>query len=755
MFLESRSIATVGEITPGGMSPASRRKVELEPHEVFQAVWQKRWTAFWTVVGCLAAAGVYLKLATPVYTATSRLYVVPDLADPGAQIGWRERSKNYLSTQCELLASAPILDRVAQRPDVQKMETFVGVRAIAPALKHQLKVALGNKDDLIEVSLDSTNPEEAAAVVNAVVESYVAYQSSQKRTSATEMLKILRREKEAREQELADKRLAVVNFKRQNPELSFQDHEGGIILRRLAQLSEAKTTAQLQVMEAKAAYESVRAALSDPLRRRQVATSLAVDDTQTAADRGRAEIQSALYEAQVKLVIMRRQLAPGHHSVTALADSIVELQRALNQMDLELATARLASLEQAAVAATQRLTSIEEAFQKQQQEASALNSSAAELAILESSVQQAQKLVDGIEARIKELGLGGETGALNVTVLEPAVAADEPSKPRKPLVLVAAGLLGVVLGSFLAFVLASTDKKLRSSQQVEDVLGVPVLTSVPWVKRRWSTPGGALRPGSEAADAYRVVRAALQFGNRGHAVKTLLVTSAVKGEGKSTLAANLAVAMAQGGERTLLIDADLRRPSLHETFKVENVAGLSTILEGKFYCRDGICRTGIDGLDLLPSGPVPSNPAAMLSSVRFRGLLSQLSKGYDRIVLDAPPVLGMADALVLGALCDTTLLVVRAEVSDRRTTEAALAALVNIGVRSLATVVNGARPGDGYSRYARGYFTDVVHSSPGGRGAVSAEVGAAKPLPGANAHDHSGNGTRLDSAVAELLWPVP
>jgi capsular exopolysaccharide synthesis family protein len=269
-------------------------------------------------------------------------------------------------------------------------------------------------------------------------------------------------------------------------------------------------------------------------------------------------------------------------------------------------------------------------------------------------------------------------------------------------------MLGLLIGSCLAFVRLSTDRRLRSTGQVEDALGAPVLSAVPRIRRRLrlgaGAAGAAAAPGSAAADAFRTIRTALYFGNRGQPSKTLVVTSAVKGEGKSTLATNLAVAMAHAGERILLVDADLRRPSLYRAFKVDNRIGLSSVLNDPADLCDAVRATDVARLDLLTSGPIPSNPTELLGGEPFAALLARLSEGYDRVVLDAPPVLGMADALILGARCDATLLVVRLGVSDRSATEAAFAALVNIGVRSIATVVNAVRHRHAYSHYTRRHY---------------------------------------------------
>ena len=764
MFVESRSLVEAGGVNPVRPTSPAPRPREKVPLEVFAAVLQKRWIVVGTTVLSIGCAIAYVALATPLYTATSRLYVSPDVP-ARTEMASPERSKNYLNTQCELLKSTPIVGPVAEMQEIKAMKLFEGTRPIDLFLKEELNIELGNQDDLIQLSLDSTDPHEGARVVNAVVESYVAYQSARRRTSATEMLKILRKEKEAREQDLADQRLAVLKFKQENAALSLQDERGGIGLQRLGQLSDARTAAQMKVIEAAASHEVARAALSDPTRRREVIAAVASDASPAMADRGRELLQSELYEAQLKLTVTKRQLGDGHPSVGALVESIAQLESKLEELDLEFVKARLLTLEQNWRAAKHRLEAIEAAFQEQRKEALELSATAAKLAVLESGVEQAQKLLEGIDARIKELGVDGETGALNVTVLEQAVPADKPSKPRKPLVLLAASFLGMLLGSSLAFIRASTDRRLRSSEDVEAALGVPVLTAIPRIKRRrWfggRAAGPAVEPWSEAADAYRTARTAIHYSNRGHPAKTIVVTSAVKGEGKSTLAANLSAAMAYAGERVLLIDADLRRPSLHKVFKTDNRNGLSTILGSENGQRGVVHATVVDRLHLLPSGPIPPNPSELLNSPRFAAFLTHVSRQYDRVVLDAPPVLGMADALILGARCDSTLLVVRADYSDRRAIEAAYWSLLRIGVRSVAAVLNAVGHRNSYSRYAQDYYREgqkflarSAPAKPSGLGGAPVEVAGGELHLAGDRRSALGNGDGGNGRTVDVVSPV-
>ena len=192
--------------------------------------------------------------------------------------------------------------------------------------------------------------------------------------------------------------------------------------------------------------------------------------------------------------------------------------------------------------------------------------------------------------------------------------------------------------------------------------------------------------------------------------KTILLTSPFQGEGKSTTASGLAIAMAKAGRRTLMIDGDLRKPTLHRIFELGDQSGLSTVMAGKEPLEKAIQRTAVEGLDVLPCGPIPANPSEILNSKAFAEMLQKLASRYDHIVLDSPPVLPVTDARILGATCDVTLLVLRANRSTRRMSEYAAEAMLGVGARVLGVVVNdvprskrsGYNGGYGYGNYGYG-----------------------------------------------------
>jgi capsular exopolysaccharide synthesis family protein len=237
--------------------------------------------------------------------------------------------------------------------------------------------------------------------------------------------------------------------------------------------------------------------------------------------------------------------------------------------------------------------------------------------------------------------------------------------------------------------------------EVTAAVGLPVLGVVPHMSKRQS-PGTRgrkvhLEPMSDVAEAYRAVRSAVMLSGR---ARTILVTSAVRAEGKSTTASNLSIALAEAGHRVLLMDADLREPTQHRIFAVGDSAGLGGVVAGRTPLERAIVSTSIKGLELLPCGAIPFNPSETINNQAFADLLSHLASRYEYVVLDSPPVMPVTDARILGAMCDVTLLVLRAEQTARRAASDARDGLMGFGANILGVIVNdGARRQQRYGYY--------------------------------------------------------
>jgi len=680
------------------------------PH-VLQVILSRRWWVVGVLLVSLALGVVYLVHATPIYTSTSRLYV----EQSGPKIiseseGIMTQAKNYLYTQCELIRSTPILAAALDKVGSARLRTFAEADNEMAYLKKMLAAEVGKKDDLINVSCRSPYPDEAAMLVNAVVDAYVTYHSQQKRSTAAEVLKILEKEKLKRDRELADKLTAALTFKQENGALSFENDRGNIIIQRLARLSDALTTSQLEIATSAAALEAIRAMLSDAGKIRQLpALQTTEGAANTAAAARHGELSRRLQLARERVLKLQSQCTQDHPIVQAAQARVAHLEEALADHEKEFAEACLAAAEHRYEAAKREARQLQASFEQQQKLAQELNVKAAKYALLKSELERSEKLCDILDSRIKEINVTEDTGALNISILEVAKAAEKPSEPRRAHVMAMALVLGLVLGGAAALLREWLDQRLKSCEEIASILGTQVLGVVPHIGGKERTPAACGQnvhrmPNSHAAEAYRTVRTAVYFGVPDGEAKTLCITSPTPGDGKSTLTSNLSIAMAQAGQRTLVIDADMRKPMQHNIFEIQTGRGLADVLAGATKPEEVIHQTDVEGLDVLPCGTIPPNPSEMLNSQAFVGMLQELSERYDRLVIDAPPVMPVTDARIVAAVSDACVLVLRSEKSTRKAAQQAAQGLMSVGSCILGAVVNDVSKRAGrYGHYGYGY----------------------------------------------------
>ena len=281
-----------------------------------------------------------------------------------------------------------------------------------------------------------------------------------------------------------------------------------------------------------------------------------------------------------------------------------------------------------------------------------------------------------------------------LSVVEPAVAPPQPSSPRPLLNTLLAALVGLMLAVGVAFVIEYLDDSLKTADEVEETVELPTLGAIMRMKGdagrseiyRLAT---LLQPRSPAAEAYRTLRTNIEFAAVDEPVRTLLVTSSIPSEGKTTTAANLAVAFAQAGRQVLLMDADLRKPGVHRILDLPNAHGLTTLLRSDDVGVDALTHASEqEHLRVLTTGSLPPNPAELLGSQRFRSVLARLVESADLVILDSPPLQAVTDAAILSALADGTLLVVDAGRTRRGAVRQGREALAKAGARVLGVALN-------------------------------------------------------------------
>jgi capsular exopolysaccharide synthesis family protein len=344
-------------------------------------------------------------------------------------------------------------------------------------------------------------------------------------------------------------------------------------------------------------------------------------------------------------------------------------------------------------------------------------------------ILRTQQLYEGIVKRLQEVHLVREVGGYDAKTLTPAGIGRQVS-PQAKLIFPAAVFLGLLIGLGFAYFAEVTDRSFHTPEEISRRLGLPVMGYLPLMRpdpearRQRELNGAALdpmictyhKPRSPEAEAFRGVRTAIYFSTQGKGHKVIQITSPSEGHGKSTLAANLAVSIAQSGNRVLLIDADLRKPRLHKMFGIGPGAGLVSIIAGKAEIADAVKSTCVPELSLLPCGPVPANPSELLTSSRFSELLETIREQYDFVIVDTPPLLAASDSSVVAARADGVLLNIRLTKNGRPQAERSREMLHALGATVLGVVVTGGDARGGATQFLYGYEYGYGYHNGNGNG---------------------------------------
>jgi succinoglycan biosynthesis transport protein ExoP len=676
------------EGTPSSSSSGSGSPPLLE------VLWRRRWTLLLTVFACVLAAGLYLVLGTKIYSATASVMIQQNGPKAFSESqGFAPMSETFMQTQADVFRSTAVLSRALEAVNYRTLKTFAKVSGdpiVWLRKGSSFKVEVPRKSDTVTIAMESPYPDEAADFVNAVVEAYVAEQSQQRRTTGAEMVRVLRKEKDDYVQERAGVVDLMLKSKRENGVVSFREDKNNTALERMTSLSASHTAAEIAAMELRAQEGTIKAAMATPA---SIAAFVTAQQSKgrDSGDREYEELKRQYIQTSLALSTSLPMVGANHPRYLVLQAAQISLQKRIVEKEREIATAQLADVTALRTVAEAKERGLAESLKASEQRALDLTPAAAVYAKLEADADRLQKKSEFLDGRIGELSVNNKTGLLNVQLLEPARAGETPVKPNRLLVLGIGLMLGGVLGIGLAMLRDVQDCRVRRPEEILSLLGTPVLAMIPRISARLSpvTRGQIVRfdARSAVAEAYRTMRTALHLGTAGKA-KTILIASPTEGDGKSITASNLAIAFAHAGERTLIIDCDLREPVQHLIFENDGRVGLSSVMAGEARLQDAIRNTHVTGLHVLPCGPVPVNPSEMLTSKRFAQLMQALGATFDRIIIDSPPLMSFTDAQLLAAAADVTLLVLRMNQSMRQVGQMAMEALSKVGANVLGTVAN-------------------------------------------------------------------
>ncbi len=656
---------------------------------LLQVLWRQKFLILATVLAFCIAGILYLKWATPLYTSTTRINVqqsnLPSITPGGGSASISSQgSTQFLNTQKELITSEPVLAIAAAREDVIKTNEMERATDKSPVehLRSIVSVEVDKTAELINVNATSTNPDDASVISTAIVKAYMLFQTKPKGSDSNpdQTLNTLDKNKSDIERDIKGGTDKLHEMEKKFGILSRVDDRSNIILNRLKTLGDALTSAQIEQAESQTEYEeAARTFIARP-------TTAPVDSSfdqemPIASPQEMTMIRAEMLQVQAQLQERMQRYGSAHPTVDFY-------RKRLDQLNV----AYLAAIRRHAMAAKGRVEELQKSFDAEQAHAAELSAQAIEYARIQADVERLKGIRDFYDARIRDIRFAREVGVVNIDEVQTAHPEKKPSFPKPAFILGIAVAMGLCLGTLLACLREWVDDRFRSASDIKTSLGMPVLALIPQssAKRSPSVSGQRvlIDPGSDTSEAYRALRAAVQYTLPPGEMKTLLITSPSSGDGKTTLVSNLAIVMAQAGRRILVMDADLRNPSQHDIFGVKNNTGLSSLLAGRCSLETAVQRTQVPGLEILPCGPLPANPAEILNSREFGETLELLTDKYDCVVVDSPPVEAVSDARIIAASCDATLIVLKAQTAHRRTTEHTRDALLSVGARIIGLVVN-------------------------------------------------------------------
>jgi succinoglycan biosynthesis transport protein ExoP len=708
-----RSTSTIREVSPANsfeFGPPPPVQAWLPPQESalreYLRVLIKR---KWTVIGCLAAIFSVVAIAsfkmTPIYEAKGTIAInKPDsnlvnFKDPnggGSDYG----DPADMDTEVTILQSDLLALQVIKTLNLDKMPEFGGTPgpkttdALAPdplqadsartsallgGFKGGLRVALRPSTRIVEIRYVSTNPQLAANIVNTLAATYVEQNFKTKFESTMQASDWLSKQLVDLQMKVETSQEKLVKFQKEH-EILGTDEKQNIITEKLAALNKELTSAESARMEKESLYRLVQS--GDP----EVVAATA-DALETGGTSGTGAIAPLVgnlraRQADIKIQVaeLSTQFGPSYPKVAQLNNQLKEIDAQI-QLELKKIVDRVRGQ---FLAAQQQETMLRAEFDKQKQEANKLNENAIDYTLLKRDVDVNRQLYEGLLEKLKEAGVTAGLRSNNIHLVDAARTPMYPTEPNIPRNLAFAFVLGLTTGIGMAFLLENMDNTVRTTEQAQAISGLPALGMIPMGSKNGLDSSGKklmtisssreaielvtqARPQSQMAESYRALRTSLLLSNLGTPPKIVMITSARPQEGKTTTSINTAIVLAQKGVRVLLIDGDLRRPSVHKTLGMGPRSGLSNVLTGSVTLDNAITRSPIlSNLFILPAGTPPPNPAELLASGNMRDLLSDLREKYDHIVIDTPPTLSVTDAVVLSQRVDAIILVIRSSKTTKQ-----------------------------------------------------------------------------------------
>jgi capsular exopolysaccharide synthesis family protein len=708
------------------------------PHGLLGVIRRRWWLVAAAVVIALGLAFVYHRTTSPLYEATAQLLVVKKLPDAVTGVDTRALAvDDYVATHQTLLHSPLLVEKAVRKHGLTDLASLAEEKDVTETILQGLTVLRnkapgGNTDNVLNLYYYGPNARECPVVLDALIDSFKNHLDETYRTLAGESLRLITQARSELHQELLEKEAAYRRFRKETPLLLLKGKDEATLRQdQLSTIDAKRATLHIRQAELRGQLAVLEAARQGGGNHDGLVAM--VTGWTAQADAARGIVQTTVPDRLLPLLAEEHKLletrGEKHPEVAALRKRIDATRRLLaapsapGRMEAgkpSLDGDMVDPVEAYRSYCRQELQHLEiaeqflsEVYQKEHDRARALAASELEDEGYRVALERQQRLYDSVIKQLQQVDLVKNLGGYEAQVIGPP-GPGKKIRPNALIVLPGALFLGLLAGLGLAFVAEIRDRRLHSAEEIRTLLGLPVLAHIPRIpasggcKRpgKGGSPGGLhpplaglvaySQPHSPAAEAFRRVRTALCFGQVAAGCRFIQVTSPNASDGSTTLAANLAVSMAQSGRRILLIDANLRRPCLHELFQLPAEPGWTAVLAGTAFTAAAIQATAIEGLSVLPAGPGAACPADLLTTPAFPKLLADLGDQFDCVIVDTPALLTYTEAGAVAASVDGVLLNVRVGKNSRPTVERAVTLLQDLGARGLGVVISGVGRRSGY-----------------------------------------------------------
>jgi polysaccharide biosynthesis transport protein len=704
---------------------------EIDLAEYWRIIVRRQWAFFLFAGTLLVFTGVFSFLARPRFKATASLIIEGDssrILSIDETFGYQSRDfqdLRYYNTQLRLLKSRSLAEKVARKMNLPSRPEFAGRSNRAPAAKgsaanpylgiaKQLLLDIDVKPvretKIVEVSYVSTSPALAAEVVNSLAEEFINFAIERRYETTQQASDFLSEQISGLREDLAAKERELQRYG-QEKQILFLSESESTEVNKFANLNQAYNDALIERIRAESAYREIKDLDVDSIP--QLVNNPAVQQLRTDYMRAKNE-----YEEKIKL------FKPDY-------PEMIQIRGRLESMKNELKKT-VSSTESEYQSALRREESLKAVLEKQKLDVSKMNSNAILYNSLKIEVENKRKLLNTLVEKQNETLVSSRLGSLKtsgISIVDRAEVPRSPVSPRKALNLILALILGLSGGAGLCFLLEYLDNTVKGPEEVEKLAGLPSLGIVPQFSpddkearrngedRAENGNNPARDPASGSAsielinyfypklaisEHYRTIRTSFLLSHANRPPRTIVFTSSMPQEGKTSTIVNIAVSFSQLQQRVLVIECDLRKPRFHQIFGLPRTRGLSSYLTGRLPLKEAIEKTSLENIWVLPCGPIPPNPAELLNSTKMRDMMTEVREVFDIVLIDTPPVLAVIDPIIVASLADSVVLVVHANKIPRKSFMNSVQELKRNNAKIIGVVFNGV-PSSGHKYYYRGY----------------------------------------------------